>query len=54
MAKMAQSVSKEAPNENTMLASMLARLEAAEAKTKELEAKLNPVNKFEKSKEKYQ
>ena len=38
---------------NADLSAILARLDAAEAKNKELESKLTPENKFLKSKEKY-
>ena len=50
MAKMAQA---QEWAQNVDLNAILARLEASEAKTRELEAKLNPVNKLEKSKEIY-
>lgn len=52
MAKIAQTP-EQAP-QNVDLTSILARLEASEAKTKELEAKLTPENKFLKGKERYE
>ena len=56
MAKMTTAPDELAPMEQTRnvdLSAILARLDAAEAKNKELESKLTPENKFLKSKEKY-
>lgn len=48
-----QSKPEQAP-QNVDLTSILSRLEASEAKTKELEAKLNPENMLKKAKERYE